>query len=136
MKTGIVAGAFDVIHAGYIKMFLDAKSQCDHLIVALHEDPSLERPKKLQPSQSLEDRKIILSSIKYIDEIISYKTELDFEQLLVEIKPDIRILGSDYKDKEFTGKGLEIDLYFHDRDHSRSTTSLKKDIASRLGFNT
>ena len=136
MKTGIVAGAFDVIHAGYIKMFLDAKNQCDHLIVALHEDPSLERPKKIQPSQSLEDRKIILSSIKYIDEVISYKTELDFERLLVEIKPDIRILGSDYKDKEFTGKGLEIDLYFHDRDHGRSATSLKKDIASRLGFNT
>lgn len=132
LKRGIIAGAFDVIHAGYIYMFKDAKTVCNHLIIALHKDPSLERPEKIKPSQSLKDRQQILQSIKYVDEVITYETEKDFEQLLKSLAPDIRITGSDYYGKSFTGSGLNIPIHYHDRSHNKSSTNLKKKISQSL----
>jgi len=127
-KTGFLAGAFDLIHAGYIDMFKDAKQICDHLIVGLQSDPTTDRPYKLKPVQTQEDRKLILESIKYVDEVIIYNSEEDLYGLLQKLKPDVRILGTDYKDKQFTGRNLDIELYFHRRDHNMSTTALKNKI--------
>lgn len=132
LKRGIIAGAFDVIHAGYIYMFKDAKTVCNHLTIALQEDPSIERPHKIKPSQSLEDRECILSSIKYIDKIVTYKTESDLEKLLVSLRPDVRITGSDYQGKSFTGSNLNIFTYFHQRRHDKSSTKLKERISKNL----
>jgi glycerol-3-phosphate cytidylyltransferase len=128
-KVGFIAGAFDVIHAGYIEMFEDAKNACDHLIVGLQSDPTLDRPHKMKPVQSEEDRRTILESITYIDEVINYSTEEDLYRLLQNLNPDVRIIGSDYKDRQFTGRNLDIEVYFHKREHSRSTTKLKERIA-------
>lgn len=132
LKRGMIAGAFDVIHAGYIYMFEDAKTVCSHLIIALHEDPSLERLEKIKPSQSLQDRKRILQSIKYIDEVVTYKTEKELEKLLKSTALDIRIIGSDYQGKSFTGSHLNIPIYYHNRSHTKSSTALKQKISQSL----
>ena len=126
-KRGIIAGCFDLIHPGYVKMFEDAKSVCDYLVVALQSDPTIDRPNthKTRPAQTLEEREIILSSIRWIDEIVTYDTELDLYNILKTKNVQLRILGSDYKDKQYTGEDLDIDVYFHDRDHSWSSTELK-----------
>ena len=127
--TGIVAGCFDLIHPGYVQMFKDAKTVCNHLIIALHEDPSHERPHKHKPMQTTEEREIILKSIKYIDEIVYYKTEKELEKLLLEIKPNYRIIGSDYLEKDFTGKNIKgIEVYYHKREHDWSYSKLRKKI--------
>jgi len=128
MKKGIIAGSFDVIHPGYIKMFEDAKTACDHLIVALQTDPTIERPHKNKPVQTVEERKIILNAIKYIDEILLYETEQDLYNILKLTTLDVRILGTDYKNKSYTGDDLDIPVYYHVRDHSWSTTDLKNKI--------
>ncbi len=127
-KRGLIAGTFDLIHPGYIKMFQDAKSVCDHLIIALQEDPSLERSTKYSPLHTLEERKIILNAIKYVDEICVYKTEKDLENLLKSIQPDYRILGSDYKNDPFTGDELNIEVYYHERDHDWSYSRLRRKL--------
>lgn len=124
-KIGILAGSFDLIHPGYILMFKEAKEVCDHLIVALQKDPTIERPQKNKPVQTIDERKIILSSIKYVDEIIEYTTEKDLYKILKHNKIDVRILGSDYKNKTFTGCDLNIPIFFHERRHEWSTTKLK-----------
>ena len=117
-KIGLIAGSFDLIHPGYIQMFKDAKNVCDHLIVALQDDPTIDRPKtKLKPVQSLNDRKIVLSSIRYVDEIKTYTTEEDLYRLLKETKHDVRILGSEYNGLEYNGQDLGIPVYYHVRDH-------------------
>lgn len=131
MIRGILAGSFDIIHPGYIKMFIESKNLCDWLIVALHEDPSIERPSKSKPILSLDERKDILLSIKYIDEIISYQKEIDFYNILKEKKIDIRILGDDYLNKDFTGKDLNIKTYFINRSHGWSSTKMKDMICSQ-----
>tara|TARA_Y100000590_G_scaffold450106_1_gene589262 strand:+ start:1133 stop:1837 length:705 start_codon:yes stop_codon:yes gene_type:complete len=131
-KIGILAGSFDLIHAGYIYMFQDAKRVCDHLIVALQEDSSVERPYKTSPVQSLEDRKLILESIKYIDEIQTYDREQDLYDLLKNSGAHLRILGSDYRGQKFTGENLGMEVYFHGRNHDRSTTALKEKIKKSL----
>ena len=125
-KKGIIAGAFDVIHPGYIRMFKDAKSYCNHLTVALHENPSTERPQKLPPVQSVEDRKEILLSIKYIDAVVTYQKEKTFHDYLKHY--DIRFLGTDYRDGSYTGKDLNIDIVWLNREHDYSSTKLKTDI--------
>ena len=109
-------------------MLQDARRVCDHLVAALQSDPSLDRPEKNKPIQSLREREIQLHSIKYVDEIHVYNTELDLEILLKKIKPDIRILGSDYIDKEFTGKGTTNSVHYHNRDHGWSTSELRERI--------
>ncbi len=125
---GFVASSFDLLHAGHCVMLKDAKSKCDYLIAALQTDPTIDRPKKNKPIQSLEERFTVLDSNKYIDEIILYDTEKELYDMIELIQPDVRILGSDWKDKEYTGKGLPPEIYFHERDHGYSTSELRKRI--------
>lgn len=124
-KTGFVCGAFDVIHPGYIEMFKDAKTVCDHLIVGLQSDPTLDRPEKMRPTLSLQDRRSILEAIRYVDEIHEYSTEESLYELLKRRSPDIRILGDDYIGRSYTGDDLGIPVYFHDRSHGWSATKYK-----------
>ena len=124
---GIIAGAFDVMHPGYIRMFADAKQHCNHLTVALHEDPSMARPHKLKPVQTVEERKEILKAIKYVDDVVVYQAEDTFLSYLNDY--DIRFLGTDYKDGTYSGKELDIDIVWLDREnHNYSSTKLKTDI--------
>jgi glycerol-3-phosphate cytidylyltransferase len=137
VKIGIVAGNFDVIHPGYVKMFQDAKENaCNVLIVALQGDPTIERPYKCKPVQTVEERQYILSSIKYVDEVVHYNTEAELLKLLETIDWDVRIVGTDYKNIDYTGKYLEKKLkrsvYFHKRDHEYSLTDLKKKIMEQM----
>lgn len=130
LKKGIVAGAFDLIHPGYVRMFKYAKEHCNHLTIALHENPTMARPYKLKPVQSLEDRKEILRSIKYVDDIIVYQSEVTYLSYLEDY--DIRFLGDDYSDGSYTGKGLGIPIVWIPRDHGYSTTKLKVSIANSV----
>jgi glycerol-3-phosphate cytidylyltransferase len=125
---GITAGSFDLIHPGYVKMFRDCKMYCNHFTIALHEDPSLERHNKLSPIHSIEERLEILSSIKYIDDIVVYHTEDKFHDYLKSGKYNIRFLGDDYSDGSYTGKDIPIKVIFVDRSHGYSTTELKRKI--------
>ena len=115
--NGLIAGNFDIIHPGYILLFNECKENCDHLILLLHEDPSIERPEKLKPILSLDERILILSSLKQIDEIVPYKLESDLLNLIQNMNIDIRFLGDDYINKEFTGKNLNIPIHFMNRSH-------------------
>ena len=128
-KTGVIAGNFDVIHPGYIHLFNECKEFCTELIILLHEDPSIERPEKLKPILNLDERKMILSSLIQVDQIIPYKLEVDLYQLLSNLDIDIRFLGDDYKSKPFTGDDLNIPIHFLDRSHGWSTTRFKNKIA-------
>jgi glycerol-3-phosphate cytidylyltransferase len=125
---GIIAGAFDLIHPGYIRMFKECKSYCNHLTVALHENPSLERAHKLSPVHTIEERKEILSSICYVDDILSYQYEYEFHSYLKSGDFDVRFLGEDYGDGSYTGKDIDIKIVFVDRSHGYSTTELKRKI--------
>ena len=131
-KKGLIAGNFDVIHPGYVRYFKDAKEYCDHLIIALHEDPTIERPNKSKPILSKEERTEILLAIKYIDEVVYYNTEEELWELLSKIRPQVRILGSDYRGKKFTGDDLGIPVHFHKRDHNWSTTRFKDLITDQV----
>ena len=128
-KTGVIAGNFDVIHPGYIHLFDECKEFCTELIILLHEDPSIERPEKLKPILNLDERKMILSSLTQVDQIIPYKLEVDLYELLSNLDIDIRFLGDDYKSKPFTGDDLNIPIHFLDRSHGWSTTRFKNKIA-------
>ena len=132
MKRGFLAGNFDVIHPGYVKMFKDSKSVCDWLIVGLHVDPSEENSKKIKPILTAQERHDLLMSIKYVDEVQPYWTESDLVKLLETLSPDVRILGSDYIGRGFTGDHLSIPIHYHQRDHQWSTTRFKKEIAKSL----
>ena len=132
MRKGIIAGNFDVIHPGYIKMFRECKSYCDKFIVFLHTDPSIERPHKLKPILSLEERIEMLESIKYIDEVAFYTYEDELLKLLDAYQPDIRFLGDDYKGKPFTGDNLNIPIHYLNRDHGWSTTKYKQLISNSI----
>ena len=129
--VGFVAGAFDVIHPGYIAMFKQSKERCDHLIVGLHDDPTIERPTKLKPVLSFDERKEILLSIKYIDDVYKYNTEDDLSNLIINLKPNVRFLGEDYINKPITGSNL-TQIIFLDRSHGWSTTKFKKLISNSL----
>ena len=130
MKIGFTCSCFDLLHAGHILMLKDAKEQCDKLIVGLQTDPSIDRPlTKNKPIQSLKERKIQLEAVRYVDDIFVYETESDLIDLLKLVKPDVRILGSDYKDKSFTGDDLNIPIYYHERDHDYSSSDLRKKIS-------
>jgi glycerol-3-phosphate cytidylyltransferase len=129
---GIIAGNFDVLHPGYIHMFREAKAHCDHLTIALHNDPSYERPEKLPPILSLNDRKMMLLSIRHIDEVIEYDTEADLYAIMKHHMFDIRILGDDYIGKYATGQEYCGKIVYMDRSHGWSTTKFKKAIAASL----
>jgi glycerol-3-phosphate cytidylyltransferase len=132
MKIGVIAGNFDVMHPGYIKMFKECKEHCDRFFVLLHEDPSIERPDKLKPILSLYERFEVLSSISFIDHIIPYDTEAELLEYLTLLKPAVRFLGDDYIDKSFTGDHLDIPIHYINRDHGWSTTKFKKLIADEV----
>ena len=133
MKIGFTCSTFDLLHAGHVMMLREAKSVCDHLIVGLQVDPTIDRPQsKNKPVQSLVERYVQLKAIEYVDEIIPYQTEQDLEDILQMYPIDVRILGVEYREKEFTGKDIcrqrGIDLYFNKRDHRFSTTDLRKRV--------
>lgn len=128
MKVGFTCGAFDLLHAGHILMLEEARSQCDYLIAGLHSDPNIDRKSKNKPIQALEERLIQLKAVKYVDLIVLYDTEGDLYRMLKAIKPDVRIIGADYVDKSFTGDDLGIDLFFNSRNHSFSSSGLRKRI--------
>ena len=129
MKKGFTCSCFDLMHPGHIKMLQDARNQCDYFIVGLQTDPTIDRPNtKNKPIQTLEERQIMVSAVRFIDEIMIYDTEDNLYKYLRDNPPDIRILGSDYKGKDFTGKDLDIDIYYHKRDHNWSSTELRSRI--------
>ena len=131
-KIGVIAGCFDLIHPGYIRMFLDAKNVCDKLVIALHEDPSKERPEtKHKPIHSISERIEILNAIEYIDGIFTYRTEKELYEILKESNINLRILGSDYKNIEYNGHDLGMEVYFHKRNHNYSTTNLRIKICEK-----
>lgn len=134
MKIGFTCGAFDLLHAGHIVMFKEAKDNCDHLIVGLQTDPSFDRKEKNKPVQSIYERYIQLKAIKYIEEIIPYDTEESLLDLLQSVPIDIRFLGEDHKETSFTGDKLDITTYFTSRKHSFSTTNLRRKIKIRNVF--
>ena len=139
MKIGITFSAFDLLHAGHIKMLEEAKRQCDYLIVALQTDPTIDRPEKNRPSQSVVERYIQLKGCKHVDEIVPYATEQDLEDILRSFKIDVRIIGDEYKEKNFTGRSYceqkGIELYYNVRDHRFSSSSLRKEVAEKEAKN-
>ena len=132
MKKGFVAGNFDVIHPGYIKMFTECKANCDHFTVLLHSDPSIERPEKLKPILTLDERIEVLSSIKFIDHIKYYTYETELYELIKKGEYSVRFLGDDYRGKSFTGDDLNISIHYLNRDHGWSTTKFKNLIAKTI----
>ena len=131
MKKGITFGAFDLFHAGHILMLKEAKTVCDYLIVAIQSDPSLDRETKNSPVQSVEEREIQVSSCRYVDEVIIYDREADLLEILDTFSWDVRILGDEYQNKDFTGREKYLDkCYFNKRPHSFSTSELRNRVAS------
>ena len=132
MKTGFTCSCFDLFHAGHIMMLKEARSKCDYLIVGLQTDPTIDRPEKNRPIQSVVERFIQLESCKYVDEVVVYATEKDLLDILYTYPINIRVVGEEYKDKDFTGKNLEhIEMYYNSRKHSFSTTELRKRVIDR-----
>jgi glycerol-3-phosphate cytidylyltransferase len=135
MKVGFVASAFDLLHAGHVQMLREAKEQCDYLIVGLQVDPTIDRPQKNKPIQTVVERYTQLNAVKYVDEIIPYVTEGDLEDILTMYHIDVRILGEEYRDKDFTGKDIckkrSIQLYFNKRDHRFSSSDLRNRVTER-----
>lgn len=127
--VGFTCSCFDLFHAGHVLMLREAKEQCDYLIVGLQTDPTLDRPEKNKPVQSITERYIQLQGCKYVDEIVVYATEKDLVDVLTSYPIDVRIIGEEYASKDFTGKDLDIELYFNRRNHGFSTTELRKRIA-------
>lgn len=135
MKIGFTCSSFDLLHAGHILMLEDAKKHCDYLIVGLQTNPSIDRDYKRKPFQTIVERQIQLSAVKYVDEIIIYETEADLLEILTTRHIDIAILGSDYVGKDFTGKSLYesrgTEIYYHPRNHGYSSTDLVKRIQQK-----
>ena len=134
-RIGITCGCFDLLHAGHATMLAEAKQHCDYLIVALQDDPSVDREEKNKPIQSIFERQLQLSAVRFVDDIVIYNTESDLLDVLKSLPIDVRIIGSDYIDREFTGKQYcvdnEIDIVYNSRDHSFSTSDLRKRVQSR-----
>ena len=131
-KIGFTCSTFDLIHPGHILMLKDCKNICDYLIIGLQTDPTIDRVEKNKPIQTLEERKLMIESIKYVDEVKIYNTEDELISLMEEINPDVRIIGSDWHIKNITGKELNIPIYWHKRDHNYSTTNLRKKIIKSI----
>ena len=132
MTVGITFSTFDLFHTGHVAMLKEAKSNCDHLMVGVQTDPTIDRPEKNKPIQSVFERYVQLEGCKYIDQIVPYATEKEIEDILLTYKIDKRFIGEEYKTKEFTGKQLcvdnDIELYYNKRQHSFSTTNLRTRI--------
>ena len=132
MVKGVIAGNFDVLHPGYIAMFKEMRTKCDCLVVLLHTNPSIERPEKLKPILSTDERKEMLLSIRYVDDVVRYTYEEQLLDLLKMGEFNIRFLGDDYLNKPFTGDNLKLPIHYLNRDHGWSTTKFKKLIAESL----
>ena len=128
LTKGIIGGAFDVIHPGYVRLFEEAKNSCNHLTVALHVDPSMERAHKMRPVHTAEEREEILRSLRNVDNVVYYHTESQFHDFLRSGEYDMRFLGSDYIDGSYTGIDIHIPIVWLSRDHGYSTTKLKTKI--------
>jgi glycerol-3-phosphate cytidylyltransferase len=134
LKIGFVASSFDLLHAGHVAMLAESKNHCDYLIAALQSDPTIDRPgTKNKPVQSIVERQIQLASCRYVDEVVVYQTEQDLVDLILILPIDVRVLGVEYIDKEFTGRdeciNKGVELVFNSRDHSFSSSSLRKRVA-------
>tara|TARA_Y100000034_G_C6790163_1_gene353734 strand:+ start:531 stop:941 length:411 start_codon:yes stop_codon:yes gene_type:complete len=130
-KVGFTCGAFDLLHAGHVIMLEECKQYCDHLIVGLQVDPSVDREEKNKPIQTIFERYIQLDAIKFIDKIIPYSTELDLLNLLNSLMPNIRFLDENYKNKIFTGSdNKNIEIYYNKRHHNFSSSELIKRCAN------
>lgn len=133
--VGITFSAFDLLHAGHIRMLAEAKGQCDYLIAGLQTDPTIDRPEKNKPTQTIVERYIQLQGCKFVDEIIPYTTEKDLEDILKLYDLDVRIVGDEYKEKDFTGRKYceekGIILYFNERRHRFSSTNLREEVYNR-----
>jgi len=135
MKVGITFSTFDLLHAGHVQMLREAKERCDYLICGLQMDPSIDRPAKNSPVQTIVERYTQLKAVSYVDEIIPYATEKDLEDILTMYHIDVRILGEEYREQDFTGKDIcrkrGIELYFNKRDHRFSSSDLRRRVAER-----
>ena len=134
LKIGITFSTFDLLHAGHVAMLAEVKNHCDYLICGLQTDPTIDRPDtKNKPIQSIVERQITLSACRFVDEIVVYQTEKDLEDILLTLPIDVRILGVEYKDKDFTGRDIceqrGIEIVYNGRDHSFSSSSLRKRVA-------
>ena len=132
MKIGITCSSFDLLHAGHVKMLEEAKSQCDYLIVALQTDPTIDRPEKNKPIQSIVERYVQVNACKWVDEIVPYTTEKDLEDIFASFQLDYRFIGIEYKDKDFTAKDVclsrKIELIYNSRSHKWSSSELRNRI--------
>lgn len=129
-KIGITCSSFDLLHAGHIKMLEEAKQHCDFLICALQTDPTIDRPEKNQPIQSIVERWVQLDACKYVDQIVPYATEKDLEDIFLSFDLDVRIIGEEYREKYFTARDIcetkGIEIIYNSRLHNWSSTSLRK----------
>lgn len=128
MRIGFTCSCFDLFHAGHIMMLKEAKQQCDYLIVGLQTDPTLDRPQKNKPIQSVFERFVQLDACRYVDEVVVYATEKDLMDILLSYPIDVRIIGDEYEHKDYTGKNLPIEVYYNSRKHSFSTTELRERV--------
>ena len=135
MRVGFTCSTFDLLHAGHVQMLREAKEQCDYLICGLQVDPSADRAEKNAPIQTVVERYAQLKAVSYVDEIIPYGTEADLEDILTMYQIDVRILGEEYREKDFTGKDIckkrGIQLHFNKRDHRFSSSDLRKRVEER-----
>jgi glycerol-3-phosphate cytidylyltransferase len=129
---GITCSAFDLFHAGHVKMLEEARKHCDHLIAALQTNPTIDRPEKNKPIQSVVERYVQLDACKWVDQIVPYETEKDLEDIFSSFNIDVRVIGEEYKNKEFTARGIcerrGIKIIFNTRDHGFSSSELRKRI--------
>jgi len=128
MIVGFTCGTFDLLHAGHALMLKECKNYCDYLIVGVQSDPSIDRKEKNKPVQTFVERITMVQSIKWVDEIVQYNTESDLYRLLEQLSIDVRIVGTDWKHKKFTGHDLPIKVIFNSRDHGYSSSELKKRV--------
>jgi glycerol-3-phosphate cytidylyltransferase len=132
LKIGITFSQFDLLHAGHIAMLSEARNHCDYLICGLQNNANWDRPEKNEPIQSILERQIQLGAVRFVDEIVVYNTEKDLEDILLTLPIDVRILGVEYMEKDFTGRAIcekrGIELVFNARDHSFSSSSLRKRV--------
>jgi|SRR6056300_718521 len=125
---GFTCSTFDLLHAGHVVMLEEARSNCDYLIVGLQNDPTLDRPEKNKPVQSIVERQLQLGAVRFVDEILVYNTEADLRDLLLTLPIDVRIIGEEYRDIDFTGKDISMNIVYNSRKHSFSSTDLRKRV--------
>lgn len=128
IKTGFTCGAFDLLHAGHAQMLEECKTVCDYLVVAVHSDPTIDRPEKNKPIQSLSERVAMVRAIRWVDEVITYDTEAALLEILRSRPVDVRIIGADWRGRSYTGEELPIEVYFNSREHTYSTSELRQRV--------